>query len=199
MQMPEAARKRRSGLRAPDDETLARFGWKEKHKGQWLDVRIEKRILRSPAFIDLTHTSQFVLLLFLARRPFERIGIRQNQKRIFGTRNLVFTYTEAKELWGISRRTFCDSINQLIAHGFLKIEQQGGTLQGARVPSVYALVDDWKYYDPNKVIQQNKKPKLCYSNSLKKYNKSRKQSISSEDRFTRQVRAGSLETGIGEV
>ncbi|MGD0821021.1 MAG: hypothetical protein ABSA71_09785 [Desulfomonilia bacterium] len=183
-------------MQAPDTETLTRYGWKDKDKknNHDLDVRMPRKMLRSAAFIKLSHTSKFVLMLFLCRRSWHKDGKRQNTKRIYDNRGLIFTYNEAENLWDINRRTFNDCIVQLIAHGFLRVEKPGGTLQGERVPTLYMLVDDWQHYGTPYFVKPEIPAKISYNDSLKRFNETRKSKLSSESHLTRQVSPTSPET-----
>jgi hypothetical protein len=176
-------------MQAPDEKTLARYGWSDKK-----EVRIPGRMLRSKAFMELSKTAKFVLMLFMQRRTWYKEGKGKNTKRIYNNHGILFTYNEASYLWGINRRTFSDSIVQLIAHGFLKVEEHGGTLQGERVPTVYMLVDDWQHYGTPLFVKPEIPAKISYNDSLKRFNASKKSKFSSEPGLTRRVSPTSPET-----
>lgn len=175
-------------MQGPDEQTLSRFGWTDKK-----EVRIPGRMLRSRAFIDLSNTSKFVFILFMHRRTWYISGKGKNTKRIYYTRGLMFSYREAEELWSINRRTFRDSIEQLIAHGFIRIEKQGGTLQGKRVPTIYMLVDDWQHFGTPRFLEPDIPTPICHNDNLKRFNEARKKTFPREPKLTRQVRPTSPE------
>ncbi len=171
-------------MKAPDAEILSRFGWTDKK-----DIRIPGRMYRSRAYIELSDTSKFILGLFMQRRTWYTDGKGKNTKRIYQNRGLLFSYREAEELWKINRRTFRDSIVQLIRHGFLRIENTGksGTLQGTRVPTIYMLVDDWMHYGTDLFIKPDVPRQAATSDSIKRFNEERKSKLSSELHLTRPV------------
>lgn len=171
-------------MRAPDSETLSRFGWTDKK-----EIRIPGRMYRSKAYIELSDTSKFILGLFMQRRTWYTNGKGKNTKRVYQNQGLMFSYREAEELWSINRRTFRDSIEQLIRHGFLRIENPGksGTFQGNRIPTIYMLVDDWMHYGTDLFIKPDVHRQAATSDSIKRYNEKRKGKFSSEPRLTRPV------------
>ncbi|MGO9146120.1 MAG: hypothetical protein ACLQDF_07105 [Desulfomonilia bacterium] len=184
-------------MRVPDAETLARYGWRDKDKknNRELDVRMTRKMLRSAAFIELSNTSKFILMLFLCRRSWQKDGKRQNTIRIYDNRCLRFTYTEASDVWHINRRTFRDCIIQLIKHGFLQVENpgKGGILQGTRVCSTYRLVDEWQHYGTPAFVVPEIPRSISWNDNLKKVNEARKSKFSSEPHLTRQVSPASPE------
>ncbi len=155
-------------MQAPNAELLNRYGWTDKK-----EVRIPGRMFRSRAFIELSDTAKFILELFLYRRTWSVEGKGKNKKRIYKSRGLRLTYTEAECLWSINRRTFRDSIIQLIMHGFLRVEEQGGTLKGNRIPTIYMLVNDWEHYGTSLFIEP-KISRTLGNDSIKRFNESRK-------------------------
>jgi len=169
-------------MKAPDEKSLSRFGWSDRK-----EVRIPGRMMRSKAYIDLSNTAKFVLMLFMHRRTWYKEGKGKKTKRIYENRNLMFTYREARELWGINGRTFRDCIEQLISHGFIRVQEQGGTLQGERVSSLYMLVDDWQYYGTSRFIKPEIPKTLCFNDNLKRINEARKGKFSHEVYLTERM------------
>jgi hypothetical protein len=175
-------------MQAPDAETLSRYGWTDKK-----EVRISGKMLRSKAFIDLSNTSKIVLMLFMQRRTWSMSGKGKNAKRVYQNRGLLFSYREASDLWNINQRTFRDCIEQLIGHGFLRIEKQGGTFQGKRVSTVYMLVDDWMHYGTSLFMAPEVTHLIATSSSLRRFNTERKNNFSTEPRLTERVSSTSVE------
>jgi len=154
---------------------------------------------RSRAYIELSDTSKFILGLFMQRRTWYTDGKGRNAKRVYQNKGLMFSYREAEGLWKINRRTFRDSIEQLISHGFLRIEKPGGTLQGNRIPTIYMLVDDWMHYGTDLFIKPDVPRHAATSDSLKKFNEERKSKFSSEPHLTRRVSPTSPEKRKSDV
>ena len=169
-------------MQTPNAETLTRYGWTDKK-----EVRISGRMLRSKAFMELSNTAKFVLMLFLLRRTWHTEGKGKKTKRLYDNRGLLFSYTEASSLWKINRRTFRDSIIQLIEHGFLRVEKHGGTLQGTRVCTIYRLVDDWERYGTPAFVKPEIPITISPNDCLKRINAARKSKLSSELHLTRRV------------
>ena len=171
-------------MQAPNAELLNRYGWSDKK-----EVRIPGRMLRSRAFMELSANAKFVLMLFLQRRTWYKEGKGRNTRLVFNNRGLMFTYTEATGLWNINRRTFRDSIVQLIEHGFLQIENpgKGGTLQGTRICTIYRLVDDWQHYGTPQFVKPETPATISHNDNLKRINEARKSKFSREPHLTRQV------------
>jgi len=105
----------------------------------------------------------------------------------------MFSYSEARQLWGINERTFRDSIIQLIEHGFLKIEQQGGTLQGTRECTLYMLVNDWERYGTPSFIKPEISKVISHNDNLRRINADRKKSFSPEPGLSRRLTKSSAE------
>ncbi len=177
-------------MQAPDTETLTRFGWTDKK-----EVRIPGRMLRSKAFIELSNTAKFVLMLFLFRRTWSHDGKGKNTRRIYNNRGLKFSYTEAEQVWGIIPRTFRDCIIQLIEHGFLEVENPGksGTLQGTRVCTIYRIIADWERYGTPEFVKPIIPQSIPWNDCLKKVNAARKSKFSTEVTLSGRLRSSSVE------
>lgn len=152
-------------MKAPDLKKLAKCGWYHER-----DVVMSHDMFRSRAFIDLTHTSKYVLMLLLHRREWHYEGKGRKKKRIFHNIGLKFPYSEAAE-YGIGETQFSRSIRELVEHGLIQKTAQGGQFHGKRECSEYAIVSDWKLYDGLKIRQVGKG--ACFSESLQKVNASR--------------------------
>lgn len=176
-------------MHAPDTDTIARFKYSDK-----VEIRIPGKMFRSRAYIELSHTAKHILLLFLHRRTWYVDGKGKNARRIYNNNGLLFSYTEAAQLWGIIPRTFRDGLVQLIENGFLRIEKPGGTFQGTRVPTVYALVDSWQHFGTPLFVKPNVPQSVRYNDTLKKVNEDRKKLKSPEVKLSRRLRLASVES-----
>ena len=56
----------------------------------------------------------------------------------------------AKKKDGISRPRIIRAFNDLMAKGFINIVRQGGAYQQDK--TIYALTDDWQWWQPGRVI-----------------------------------------------
>ncbi len=106
---------------------------------------VERALLKSGAYLDLTFSARTALFHFFPKCQFQKTGGRRS-KDFEHTNNgqLVFTYAEAQAI-GISPRTFSTVLRNLQEHGFIKITLRGfGGVGELRAESRYALSDDWK-------------------------------------------------------
>ena len=104
---------------------------------------IPRRMHRSPAYRKLTATSIFILMEFMSRRRVAKTGPK-GDFIIINNGELIFTYAEALDKFKIYRSTFCRSISQLVALGFIDIHSSGGGM--LKESSKYGISDRWKNY-----------------------------------------------------
>lgn len=160
---------KRSALHAPDNSLLKKKGWYSER-----ELHMSAKMLRSEAFTSLTHTSKYVLMLFLQRRTWKK---REKGKRkgapIYNNRGLRFPYGEAAA-YGIGKSQFRRAIGELFAHGFLVVAKQGGQFLGVRECSEYDLIDDWELYGLKGFKPRTKPRAPCFSSGFKSYNEKRK-------------------------
>lgn len=90
-------------------------------------IRVDREIYKSKAFIELSAIGFKVLFLFLTRRQF--IKIKKNWI-ISNNGEIVFTYAEAHKKYKISKSRFQRALDDLIEHGFIDINHNGGGLNG---------------------------------------------------------------------
>ena len=106
---------------------------------------LKKDLIQSPAFLSLAGTAPQVLLLFMLRRQLKKSGFGKRQAYVITNNGeIVFTYIEAKDKWGISRPRFKRAIEQLTDRGFIDIRFRGTGLQGSK--NLYAISERWKKY-----------------------------------------------------
>jgi hypothetical protein len=104
---------------------------------------IPRRMHRSPAYRKLTANSIFVLMEFLYRRQFVFLG-KAKKPVIKNNGEIVFTYAEAEDKFGIPRSTFKRAIDQLVDLGFIDIAHHGGGM--LKDCSKYGISERWKEY-----------------------------------------------------
>ena len=152
---------------APDPKVLKANGWYHER-----DLRMPQEMLRSEAFISLTHTAKYILMLFLSRRGWHTDKQGRKKKPVYHNTGLKLPYSEAAA-YGINAKQFRRCIKELIEHGFLEIAKQGGQLRGHKECSEYDLIDDWKHYGTSAFAPRTAPKGACFSDSLSKYNQTR--------------------------
>ncbi len=118
---------------------------KGKKKRASPNVVIEKKVFTSKAWLSLTGIAAQVLPLFLLKRQLAKTGKRGHEKWVCTNgQELVFTYKEAREKYGITQWRFQRAIDDLIDKGFLDIAKSAGGL--FKETTLYALSDRWREY-----------------------------------------------------
>lgn len=108
-------------------------------------IVINRELLESRAFRDLDGKAVKVLLWFFAKRKFVKMT-HNRRKDLMHINNgeLVFTYSEAEEKYGLSAQVFSRLIGELIKKGFIEINIQG--IGYGKAPTQYALSRRWEDY-----------------------------------------------------
>ena len=114
---------------------------------------VDRRMHRSPAFRKLTASSIFILLEFYSRRQVAKIPRRGYQ--ISNNGEILFTYAEAQNKFGISRSTFRRAIDQLVNLGFIEIAHHGGGMM--KDCSKYGISERWRDYGREEYIKKSRK------------------------------------------
>lgn len=114
---------------------------------------VEAELILSKAFNELTNTGKKVLLLFLLRRPMERINGDGSWSPRKGA-EIRFTYKEAENEFGISQSTFYRILGDFISKGFIDVIRQGGSLDGDA--SLYAMIEKWRDYGTDHFINKDR-------------------------------------------
>jgi hypothetical protein len=110
------------------------------------NIWFEKTLIESAAFAALsTATSHRVLAIFFIKRQFEQVGYKGKKDWILKNNGeIVFTYKDALQKYGISYSTFRNAIDELIDKGFIDIAASG---QGTyRVVNLYSISNRWRNY-----------------------------------------------------
>lgn len=109
-------------------------------------IYVSKELISSKAYWDLKGKSPQVLAAFLCRRQMVELPNpgkkREPNYLIKNNGEIIFTYQEAVEKFGLSRQMFSRIIDDLVAHGFIDIAVVGTGICGA--PSQYAISDRWQ-------------------------------------------------------
>ena len=113
---------------------------------------IERRMFESRAFLALKGSAPQLLILFLAKRSFERVGKKGNQVlRCINSDSITFTYIEAEKRHGFTKQRFQRALDELLAKGFIEIKHQGGGYKQDK--SLYALSVKWGFWNPGTVFE----------------------------------------------
>ena len=81
---------------------------------------------------------------------------------------IVFTYAEAKNRYGIPYSTFRDAIYELIEKGFIDIAESGAGMY--RSANLYSISDRWKLYGTDDYKQPKPRPPKTTSRGFQKGN-----------------------------
>ena len=110
-------------------------------------ITIDRALFKSNAWLSLTGIAPQILTLFLLRRQMVQANRKKGRNNWVCTNNgeLVFTYVDAKEKYGILQSRFIRAIDDLIDHGFLDIATPANSL--IKQPTKYGLSERWKKYD----------------------------------------------------
>lgn len=104
---------------------------------------LKSEMVLSPAFKALTESGLRVLIVFLLKKPMEKVGPKEWAPK--QTENgMNFTYVEAEKLLGFTPPRFARGIDNVIKTGFIDLKYQGGGMGGNR--SLYVLSDMWKLF-----------------------------------------------------
>lgn len=118
---------------------------------------ILRRMHRSPAFRKLNTSSIFVLFEFLCRRTVVQVPTKNGRGKdwiISNNGEIIFTYDEAKNRFGIPRSTFRRAIDQLVNLGFINIAYHGGGMM--KDTSKYAISERWKAYGKKEFLKKSR-------------------------------------------
>jgi hypothetical protein len=156
---------RRANVNALDDST--KRGWPLKRL-----VVIQPDMFESPAFHDLSKTAMIVLMRFLQKRTWDEGKRGSRKKKLknvkYQDEDLIFIGREANWL-GIKDSSFRRAIKELVEHGFITVDHQGGAYGPKKDPSRYRLVETWRLWGTNSFPHPTK-PKCLYTGSFDKHN-----------------------------
>ena len=139
------------------------------NKGQ--NIWFSRELIESKAYAALkTATTHRVLALFFTKRQFESVGRKgREQWSIKNNGEIIFTYQEAKNKYGISYSAFRNAIDELIGKGFIDIADSG---QGTyKLPNLYAISDRWKLYGTPEYKPPKPRPKKPINRGFQKGNR----------------------------
>lgn len=138
-------------------------------KGQ--NIWFSRELIESKAYAALkTATAHRVLSLFFTKRQFESVGRKgREQWSIKNNGEIIFTYQEAKNKYGISYSVFRKAIDELISKGFIDIAQTGMGVH--KVTTLYSISDRWRLYGTPEYETSNPRPKKPINRGFQKGNR----------------------------
>lgn len=122
-----------------------------------LGTYIEKEMYESKAFLSLTGFAPQLLILFLGKRFIKTRRNKKGKKIKYcsNCENIIFTYIEAKEKYGITLKRFTKARDDLLERGFINIKNPGGSFKKDK--TVYAMSDQWCLWQPGMAFEIRKK------------------------------------------
>ena len=118
----------------------------------WDKFWVDRDLVKSRAFADLSGVAPQILLLFHTKRQFQRVQ-NKHKKTYVCTNNgqIQFTYKEG-ESYGYTARQFTKAINNLVRCGFVDISQRGFH----HSPTLYALSERWRAWGTDMYEQRKR-------------------------------------------
>ena len=121
-------------------------------------VVVEKSLLKSAPFRDLSKIAKNVLFDFLMKRTMQKAKGKPGRSDGWYVKNngeIEYTYSEAEKK-GISRSSFMRAIDKLVENGFIEIAHSGsGGMKGDK--SLYAMSERWRSWGTNDFVQKHRK------------------------------------------
>lgn len=113
-------------------------------------IVLEQRMVRSAVWLSLSALAMQVYLLFRCKCQIAKRCHRPGKRsedfmgRLLNNGELVFTYQEAKRLYGITAGRFSRTIDELVEKGLLDITETGLGLY--KMTTHYAISTRWHYW-----------------------------------------------------
>ena len=133
-------------------------------------IWIERGLIDSEAFCSLRTTASYVVLMvFLSKRQMvkQRTAKRQ-QWTIANNGEIVFTYKEAEQEYGISPARFTKALDELIDKGFIDIAGQGMGVH--KVETHFSISKRWRKYGTPDFVKKSR-PKGPINRGFQKGNR----------------------------
>tara|TARA_B100001250_G_scaffold79095_1_gene64973 strand:- start:1394 stop:1822 length:429 start_codon:yes stop_codon:yes gene_type:complete len=119
-------------------------------------IYLEREILASDAFWDLTNTAKNIYLIFLMKRVLTDKSFGKDNARIIANNGeITFTFIEAEKNYNIKKNTFLRARDLLIEIGFIEITELGGCHHRNK----YKISSNWKKY-PTETFKRPKSGNL---------------------------------------
>ena len=122
---------------------------------------LEKDLLQSEAFWDLTATAIKVFVVFRFKCVIKTIKThKRNAHVILNNGEIQFTYIEAKRKYDISKSSFQRAVSLLIEVGIIEVAEYGGEHR----PNLYSISENWRMY-PEQNFKRRKSANLVGKNT----------------------------------
>lgn len=137
-------------------------------------IYLTEELIKSPAYreIGTPADARLVLALFYLRRRIKKIEVIDKETghkflkpEVINNGQIVFTYREAKEKYGLSQATFSRCLDKLVEVGFLDVAETSTGID--KTPAKWSISDRWKYYG-TQWFQPASRQKVVPTSVLKK-------------------------------
>ena len=119
-------------------------------------IYIERDILESDAYWNLTGAAPQVYMVFLMKRVFSDKGFGKDKARIVvNNGEIIYTFVEACKNHRIPQSTFLRARDQLIKVGLIEIAEDGGCHHTTK----YSISNNWQNY-PEQTFERPKSGNL---------------------------------------
>ena len=124
-------------------------------------IFIERDILESDAYWDLTGAAIQVYMVFLMKRVLSDKAFGKDKERIVvNNGEITYTFVEAWKNHKIPQSTFLRARDKLIKVGLIEISEDGGCHHTTK----YAISDNWRKY-PEQTFERSKSGNLVGMNT----------------------------------
>jgi hypothetical protein len=134
-------------------------------------IVLEQKMLKSKAWLKLTGVSTQVFLIFRTKCKMVKAQGKAEMhsgRVIANNGELVFTYEEAREKYGIKKDRFTRALDQLIEYGFIDICFTTNGLH--QLETLYAISSRWKNWGKDSFVVK-KRVKRKHGPGFKEGNK----------------------------
>ena len=113
-------------------------------------------MIKSKVWLSLGRTAKDVYLLFRTKCQVATNRGKPGKERfaIINNGELVFTYAEAQEPYGITASRFTRAIDDLVKKGFIDIEQSGMGVN--RATTLYRISERWRRYGCSNFVNKTR-------------------------------------------
>jgi len=114
-------------------------------------AQLHKKMVYSKAYQDLNAPSLKLLSYLLLQLKWVRLGRKSKRYVVSNKDEIKMLYkTFSTDPFNMNPNTITRSIDSLLAHGFLKVEKQGGSVKGHE--SIYSYSEMWETWRTGDVI-----------------------------------------------
>jgi hypothetical protein len=123
--------------------------WQDRQRDlRWDKMYVSRGMILSEAFASLRTPAAFrVLFIFLSKCRWEQVRrpcTREKTWTITNNGEIVFSYLEAKDRYGMTDGVFRRAIDELVAAGFIDVAHSGYGLR--KDMTLYGVSDRWERY-----------------------------------------------------